>query len=162
MNWTSCSYAYSCGWLEDGRCGLGEDISTQMMHSNMPRPVRISIMSAASPICCAAGQQHSLFLLASGAILACGNILSSKENKTLEGAMCLPIVSQKHNLISDRLVDHSPQKSFKFEPHEVLMSRDAVVDAIAAGDGTSLPWLSLRDRQCLSYSNLPQGTWDHL
>ena len=149
------SRAYACGWLVDGRCGLGEEVSTRMVHTNVPYLVCTSNMSTSSPIYCAAGQQHSLFLLASGAVLECGSILNFKENKATEGVpVCLPLVSQKCTRDNNRLdcfhtSNLSQPQSVNFEPYEVLMRKGAVVEIIAAGDGTSSPWLSLCwDRQC--------------
>ena len=161
MNATGTSHycrAYACGWLVDGRCGLDEEFATQMVHSNVPHPICTSNMSNSSPVYCAAGQQHSLLLLASGAVLACGNILSFNDNRATESAhVCLPVMrGQNCTRVNDRFdgfpASNLPQsQSVKFEPCEVLMMKDAVVDTVAAGDGTSSPLLSLCwDGQCLS------------
>mgnify|MGYP001247544051 CR=1 FL=1 len=64
--------AYAWGWAEDGRCGIGKKLAIELKQTNFPAELCEFWDAHSHPQRCAAGQGHSLFLLPTGDLWACG------------------------------------------------------------------------------------------
>lgn len=116
----SCAFAW--GWLEDGRCGLGEAVEASQKEQRFPRAIGIAPWN---PVRCAAGWRHSIFILPSGRLAECGpKMAEDKPCGSLPG-----IVTDKNRATT--------AQRLRYEPVELAFDRDSAAAEIAAGDGTS-------------------------
>ncbi|EGB03415.1 hypothetical protein AURANDRAFT_72734 [Aureococcus anophagefferens] len=91
--------AYAWGWAEDGRCGIGKKLAIELKQTNFPAELCEFWDAHSHPQRCAAGQGHSLFLLPTGDLWACG--IGTDEPRTVYHAkQCIVLIDQSRYAIS--------------------------------------------------------------
>lgn len=121
--------AFAWGWTEDGRCGLGEAVATEVKAQAFPRPVAgLGISKNERPARCAAGWRHTLFVLASGRVAACG---AGPDGELGSGLPAVPGVADRAEHRAAR------RRRLRHEPSALTLSDEFEAADVAAGDGTS-------------------------
>lgn len=151
MSLSNGAGAFTWGWTEDGRCGLGQNLRGTIQNI-FPSPIERFGETSARPFCCAAGQRHSLFVLPIGSLWACGAGIYGELGRDLEDdnddiieniTAILPNIvsthaSNKPNQCNSLNVATKYTRRCAYSPTKVLFGKHACVESIAAGDCTSL------------------------